>query len=187
MVHGPHTIKVVEGIVNLLALLADEGLYEATVVVDTDHGRDIALQLRHLARSPRREIAERHLIAFADDVVELVEHLEVDIVDLLHLALQHLGLHHRIEQHLVCTLDGCQHVEAFHQVGHTHVVMTMCLLFAGLQQVFVQQPVGVVGVETDFVDVNGGTVDHSGAGMNPDGILATFEHTTEDCSQRAWP
>ena len=71
--------------------------------------------------------------AFADDVVQLVKHLEIDVVNLLHLMLQHLWLHHRIEQHFVGTLDGSQHVHTLHQVRHTHIVMSLCLLFAGFQ------------------------------------------------------
>ena len=86
VVHSTHTIQMVERIVNFLTLFADEGLHEATIVVHTNHRRDITLQLRHLARSPRREIAERHLVALADDVVQLVEYLEVDVVNLLHLV-----------------------------------------------------------------------------------------------------
>ena len=52
VVHGPHPVEVVEGIVNLLALLADERLHKAAVVVGAYHRRDVALQLRHLSGSP---------------------------------------------------------------------------------------------------------------------------------------
>ena len=133
MVHGSHTVQVVQRIVNLLTLFADERLHEAAVVVGADHRRDVALQLRHLAGSPAGEVAERHFVALADDVVQLVEHLEVDVVNLLHLALQHLRLHHRVEQHLVRSLDGSHDVHTLHQVGHTHVVVTLCLFFNGFQ------------------------------------------------------
>ena len=133
MVHGSHTVQVVQRIVNLLTLFADERLHEAAVVVGADHRRDVALQLRHLAGSPAGEVAERHFVALADDVVQLVEHLEVDVVNLLHLALQHLRLHHRVEQHLVRSLDGSHDVHTLHQVGHTHVVVALCLFFNGFQ------------------------------------------------------
>ena len=53
VVHSTHTIEVVERIVNLLALFADERLYEAAIVVLTDRRRDVTLQLRHLAWCPR--------------------------------------------------------------------------------------------------------------------------------------
>ena len=45
MVHGSHTVKMVQGVVDLLTLFTDEGLYEATVVVFADHRGDITLQL----------------------------------------------------------------------------------------------------------------------------------------------
>ena len=41
--YGTYTIKMVEGIVDLLTLFTDEGLYEPTVVLHTDHRRDITL------------------------------------------------------------------------------------------------------------------------------------------------
>ena len=44
MVHGTHTVEVIERIIYLLALLTDKRLYEAAVVVDTDHRGDVALQ-----------------------------------------------------------------------------------------------------------------------------------------------
>ena len=97
MVHGTYAIQMIERIVNLLTLFTNKRLYEATVVIDANHCRDVALQLRHLARSPRREITKRHLVALANDVVKLVEHMEIDVVNLLHLMFQHLGLHHRVE------------------------------------------------------------------------------------------
>ena len=97
MVHGSHAIQMIECVVNLLALFADERLNKTAIVIDTDHRRNIALQLRHLARSPTGEIAESHLVSLADDVVELVEHTEIDVVDLLHLVLQDFRLHDSIE------------------------------------------------------------------------------------------
>ena len=178
MVHGAHAVKVVERVVYSLALLADEGLHEAAIVVDANHRRDVALQLRHLARCPRREVAKGHLVALTDDVVELVEHLEVDAVDLLHLPFQHLGLHDGVEQHAVGALDGGQHVETFHQVGHAHVVVALCLLLASSQQVFVQLPVRMVGVKRDVVGI-------VRVGVYPDGVLAALEHAAQDGGQRA--
>ena len=53
MVHSSYAVEVVEGIVNLLALFADKGLYETPIVVNADHRRDVALQLRHFAWCPR--------------------------------------------------------------------------------------------------------------------------------------
>ena len=50
--HSSHTVEVVEGIVNLLTLLADKGLHKAVVVVLGNHRGDVALQLRHLAGRP---------------------------------------------------------------------------------------------------------------------------------------
>ena len=180
MMHGPYTIQVIQRIVYLLTLLTDEGLHKAAIVIYADHRRDVALQFGHLAGSPRREIAEGHLVALANDVIEFIEYLEIDVVDLLHLVFQHLGLHHRVEQHLVGTLDGCQHVESLHQVGHAHIVVALRLLLTGAQQVLVQQIVGVVGVELDVIRI-------VWVGMYPDGVFAPFEHTAEDGSQRAWP
>ena len=179
MVHRPYSIQMVEGIVNLLTLLTNERLHETTIVVDADHCRDITLQLRHLAGCPRREIAERHFVAFADDVVKLVEHTEIDIVNLLHLTFQHLGLHHRVEQHLVRSLDSCQHIETLHQIRHSYIVMSLCFLLTSTKQVFMQQPVRMVGVEDNIVRI-------IGIRMNPDSILTTFEHASQDGCQRAW-
>ena len=125
-----HTVEVIECIVKALTLLTDKRLYEAAVVIDADHRGDIALQLRHLSWCPRREIAEGHLVAFTDDVVQFIEHLEIDIVDLLHLALQHLWLHHRIQQHLVGTLHRGEHIHSLHQVGHTYIIMSLRLSLA---------------------------------------------------------
>ena len=42
-----------------------------------------------------------------------------------------------------------------------------------------QQPIGMVGVKDDIIRI-------IGIGMNPNGILATFENTSKDCCQRAW-
>ena len=177
MTHGPHPIKMVEGIVYLLTLFTDKRLYKTAVVVNTDHRRDVALQLRHLSRSPRREITEGHLITLTDDIIEFVEHLEIDVVDLLQLVFQHLGLHHGIEQHLVRPLDGSKHIKSFHQVGHTHIIMSLCLLLTCPQQCFMEQVVGVVGVKDDVIFV-------VGVRMNPDCILAAFEHPAQDGSKR---
>ena len=178
--HSAHSIEMIERIVNLLTLLSDKRLYESAIVVDTDHRRDITLQLRHLSWSPRREIAERHFIALANDVVEFVEHLEVDVVDLLHLVLEHLWLHHRIEQHLVGTLDSCQHIHTFHQVGHTDIIVPLCLLLTGREQILMQLIVRMIGIKLDVVRI-------IRVWVNPDGILATFEHTAENGCQRTWP
>ena len=176
MVHGSHAIEMIERVVYLLTLLADERLYEPAIVVLGNHGRDVALQFRHLARCPRREIAEGHLVALADNVVEFVEHSEIDVVNLLHLVFQHFRLHHRVEKHLVGAFHGRQHIEAFHQVGHAHIVVPLCLFLAGFQQLFVEQPVGMVLVEMDVVGV-------VGVGMYPDGILTALEDTAQDGSQ----
>ena len=127
-----HTVEMIECIVNLLTLLTDKRLHEAAVVIDADHRGDIALQLRHLPWRPRREIAEGHLVAFANDVIQFVEHLEIDIVDLLHLLLQHLRLHHRIEEHLIGTLHRCQHIHSLHQVRHTYIIMSLRFSLARL-------------------------------------------------------
>ena len=180
VMHGSHTVEVVEGVVYSLALLADERLHEATVVVLTDHGRQVALQFRHPSRCPQREIAEGHLVALTDDVVQLVEHAEVYVVDLLQLSLQQFGLHHRVEQHLVGALQCSQHVQSLHQVGHAYVVVPLCLTFARLQQFLVQQPVGMLRVERDVV----GEV---WVRVNPDGVLAALEHAAQYGSQRSRP
>ena len=45
VVHGAYTVQVVESVVYLLALFADEWLYKAAIVIYTDHGRDVTLQL----------------------------------------------------------------------------------------------------------------------------------------------
>ncbi len=45
MVHSSHAVEMVEGIVYLLALLTDERLHKAAIVVYTDHCGDVALQL----------------------------------------------------------------------------------------------------------------------------------------------
>ena len=92
--------------------------------------------------------------------------------------LQHFGLHDRVEQHLVRTLDGCQHIQTFHQVGHADVVVALCPLLACLQQCFVQQVVRMLRIEVDVVGI-------VGVGVNPDGVLAALEHATEDGGQRA--
>ena len=52
VVHCAHAIQMIQGIVNLLALLTDEGLHKAAVILYTDHGGYIALQLGHLAWCP---------------------------------------------------------------------------------------------------------------------------------------
>ena len=155
MMHSSYAIQVVQRIVDLLALFADKGLYETAVIVDANHRRDVALQLRHLAGSPRREVAESHLVALADDIVQFIEYLEVDVVNLLHLVLKDFGLHHRVEQHLVRTFECCQYVHTFHEVGHADVVVTLCLLLASLQQLLVQQIVRMLRIELDLVDING--------------------------------
>ena len=90
---------------------------------------------------------------------------------------QHLRLHHRVEQYLVRSFDCSQHVHTFHQVGHAYIVVSLCLRLASLQQFLVQQPVGMLWIEHDVVRI-------VRVGMNPDGILATFEHTAQDGSQR---
>ena len=177
MVHGAHAVEVVERVVYLLTLLAYVGLHEAAVVVFANHGRDVALQLRHLAGGPTGEIAEGHFVALADDVVELVEHTEVDLVYLPHLLFQTLGRHHGVEQHLVGALQGGQHVETFHEVGHAHVVVALGLGLAGFEQCLVQQPGGVLLVEANHVV-------ERGVGVYPDGVFAAFEHTAEDGGQR---
>ena len=171
--YGTYTIKMIQGIVDLLTLFTDEGLYEPTVILHTDHCRDITLQLCHLTGSPGREVAESHLIAFTDDVIEFIEDFEINLIDKPHLFFENLGLHHRVEQYLVGALDGSQYIETLHQVGHTHIVMSLSLLLTSLQQLFVQQPVGMLSVEGELVGVVGIRVD-------PDGILTTFEDTTED-------
>ena len=91
--------------------------------------------------------------------------------------LQHLGLHHRIEQHLVGALHGCQHVHALHQVGHTHVVVALRLLLACLQQLLVQQVVGMIGLEHDVVGV-------VRIGVNPYRVFPSLEHATQYGSKR---
>ena len=179
MMHRPNAIEMIECIVNLLALFTDKRLNKTSIVIHADHRRNIALQLRHLAWSPRREITKRHFIALADDVIELVEHLEINVVNLLHLMLQHLGLHHRIQQHLIRSLDGCKHVKTFHQVGHAHIIMPLCLRLTGLQQFLMQQVIRMLRIEHDIVGI-------VRIRMNPNGILTPFEHTTEDGCQRTW-
>ena len=164
---------MIEGIVNLLALLPNERLHEAAVVVFADHGRNVALQLRHFAGSPRREVAECHLVAFADDVVKLVEHLEIDVVYLLHLPFHQLRLHDGVHQHLVGAFQCGQHVESFHKVGHAYVVVALCPLLTGAEQVFVQQVVRMVRVERDVGR-------ELRVGVNPDGVLATLEDPAQN-------
>ena len=90
--------------------------------------------------------------------------------------LQHLWLHHGVEQHLVRSLDGRQHVETFHQVRHAHVVVALGFLLTGFQQRFVQQPVRVLWIELDVVAV-------IGVGMYPDSVFATFEYAAQDSCQ----
>ena len=99
--------------------------------------------------------------------------MEIDVVDLLHLMLQHFGLHDGIEQNLIRALDSRQHVETLHQVWHTHIVMALRLRFAGFQEFLMQQPVGMLRVEDNVIAV-------VGIGVNPNGIFAALEHTTED-------
>ena len=53
VVHGSHTVEMIQRIVYLLTLLTDEGLHEAAVVFHADHRGDVALQLCHLSRCPR--------------------------------------------------------------------------------------------------------------------------------------
>ena len=101
--------------------------------------------------------------------------MEVDVVDLLHLPLQHLGLHHRVEQHLVGAFHCCQHIHALHQVGHADIVVPLGFLLASLQQFLMEQPVGMVAVELDVVGI-------VGVGMNPDGILAALKDTAQNGS-----
>ena len=145
MTHRANAIEMIERIGNPLCLLANERLHETPVIVDRKHRRDVALQLGELARCPQREIAECHLAigseigatiigiegtaAIAtvetDDVVERVEHLEIGIVDALHLLLQQIGLRQGIHQHLVGAFHRSQHVKAFHQVGHADVVIAL--------------------------------------------------------------
>ena len=52
MMHGPHTIEMIEGIFDLLTLFTNERLDKTAIVIDTDHRGNIALQLRHLAWCP---------------------------------------------------------------------------------------------------------------------------------------
>ncbi len=99
--------------------------------------------------------------------------MEIDVVNLLHLPLQHFGLHHSVEQYLVGAFDGGQYVKSLHEVGHTYIVMSLGFLLTCLQQVFVQQPIGMIAVELDVIGI-------VGVRMNPDGIFAAFEDTAED-------
>ena len=177
MMQRTHPIEMIERIVDFLALLTDERLHKSAVILHADHGRDVALQFGHFARSPGREIAERHFVALADDVIQFVEHLEIDVVDLLHLSFQHLWLHHRVEQHLVGALDGRQHVHALHQVGHTHIIVALGLLLAGLEQLFVQQIMGMVGVKLNIIGI-------VGVGMNPYRVFAALKHAAQYGCQR---
>ena len=94
--------------------------------------------------------------------------------------LQHLGLHHRVKQYLVSAFDGSQHIETLHQVGHSHIIMTLGLLLTSLQQILMQQIVGMAGIERNLVSI-------VGIGVYPNGILASFKHTTKDGRQRARP
>ena len=103
--------------------------------------------------------------------------MEIDVVDLLHLMLEHLGLHHRVEQDLVSTFQGRQDIHTFHQIRHAYIVMTLCLGLAGFQEFFVQQVVGVLRIESNVVRI-------VGVGMNPDSILAAFEDTAQNGCQR---
>ena len=145
MTHRANAIEMIERVGNPLCLLANERMHETPVILDRKHRRDVALQLGELVRRPQREIAECHLAigseigapiigiegtaAIAtvetDDVVERIEHLEIGIVDALHLLLQQIGLRQGIHQHLVGAFHRRQHVKAFHQVGHTDVVITL--------------------------------------------------------------
>ena len=52
VMHGAYAVQMIQGIVYLLALFADKGLYKTTIIILTDHGGDIALQLAHLSRRP---------------------------------------------------------------------------------------------------------------------------------------
>ena len=90
--------------------------------------------------------------------------------------LHHLGLHHGIHQHLVRALHGGQHIQAFHQVGHANIVMSLRLSLAGPQQFFVKQVVGMLGVEHYVILV-------VWVGMYPYRVLAALEDSSKDGSE----
>ena len=178
VVQGTDAIQMIEGIGNTFALLPDKRLYETAIIRFRQHRRKVALQLGHLARCPRREIAESHFPVFLlDNVIQFVEHLEVCVVDALHLLLQHLRLFHDVHHNLVGSLHPRQHVDAFHQVGHTHVIMALRFLLAGPQQVFVQPVVGMFRIEPEIVCI-------VRIRMNPDGVVSRFKPGTQDGRHR---
>ena len=176
--HSPHAVEMIERVVNLLALLAYERLHKLAVVLLAEHRRDVALKFAHLARSPRREVAERHFVALAYDVVKFVEHLEIHIVDALNLVEQDVGLRDGVKQHGVRSLHRRQNIETFHQVGHSDVVVAFSLRLYLLEQLFVQKIVRMIRIKLKIIlEIR--------VGMNPDGIFATLEHRTENGSHRA--
>ena len=178
MMKSAHAVEMIQRVVDLLALFAYERLHKAAVVFHAYHGRYVALQLAHLARCPRREVAESHLVALAHYVVKLVEHLEVDVVYLLHLSFQHLRLRNRVHQHLVRALQSRQNVHAFHEVGHAHIIVAVGLLLAFCQQLLVQQPVGMLRIKLYVV----GEVR---VGVYPYRVFSALEHASEDSGERA--
>ena len=54
--------------------------------------------------------------------------------------------------------------------------MALCLTLTGTQQVFVQQPIGMVRVKRDVIGI-------VGVGVNPNGVLTAFKDTAQDGGQ----
>ena len=89
-------------------------------------------------------------------------------------------MHHGVEKYLVGALHGGEHIHAFHQVGHAHIVVAFGFLLAGTQQILVKLPVLVGRV----VDVELYVIGVVGVRMYPDGILSALKHAAEDGCKR---
>ena len=101
---------------------------------------------------------------------------------MLDLGFEALGVHDGVEEDAVGAEEGGEDVEAFHEVGHADVVVAVGALLAGLEEGFVEEVVGVGGVEGDGVGARrrcGGS-GGIGAGVDPDGVGSGFVAGAED-------
>lgn len=55
MVHGAHTVQMIQGIVYFLTLFADKGLYKTTIIIFAEGGNLAASKIRNL-ECPNYEI-----------------------------------------------------------------------------------------------------------------------------------
>ena len=97
---------------------------------------------------------------------------------MLHLLLQYFGLHDRIQQYHISPLQSSQHIQSFHQVGHTDKIIPVGFSLAGFQKFLMQNPVGMLRVEYNLII-------KVRVGMYPDRIFTSFKNSAQDCSQRA--